>query len=465
MVRKQKGQAKPGHRALPAGVFAAVLLAVGAAAAGPANPVPAKRPSSATPAAYQLPGSLTDELREDLQAYLRTRAEAEHASATGLSVSLPGQTSSIDVSAGTMRLDSSRPVAADGIWQIGSNTKAFTSVMLLQLEAEHRLSIEDRLGQWLPQYPQWRDVAIKRLLNMTSGIATYDAQPAFLTDYATKPHTDFSKERLVRYASKAPATSGYSYSNTNYVLAEMIIEKATGDSYAHQLHNRIIRPLRLRDMFYHAHLYPRSVTSREPAGYFYIDQIPELSGLLGRDVSGDTLSWARGAGGIVATTRDMTIWERALYGGRLLPPKQQTELTSLVSQQTGEPIAQTSRQDPRGFGLGITQMTTSKFGTVWTYEGATFGFRALHVYFPQSGVVMAMTVNSQPAEDQISTLALSVYDSLVSHGMIVGFRHPRQRSRPVPGTDDPSAEHKVGPGGNGPHVAVAPARADPPTDR
>jgi len=140
--------------------------------------------------------------------------------------------------------------------------------------------------------------------------------------------------------------------------------------------------------------------------------------------AGRSVRATRGAGGIVATTRDMTIWERALYGGRMLPPKQQTELASLVSQQTGKPIAQTSRQDPRGFGLGITQMTTSKFGTVWTYEGATFGFRALHVYFPQSGVVMAMTVNSQPAEDQISTLALSVYDSLVSHGMISPAAEP-----------------------------------------
>jgi D-alanyl-D-alanine carboxypeptidase len=312
----------------------------------------------------------------------------------------------------------SRPVNTDSIWQIGSNTKAFTSVLLLQLEAEHWLSINDTLSRWLPQYPQWRDVTIKQLLNMTSGIQTYDAQPAFLADYAVNRYTNFSKERLVGYVAGVPRVSGYSYSNTNYVLAEMIVEKVTRDSYAHQVYTRIIAPLRLRDMYYRPHRYPRQVTSREPAGYFFIDQIPQLAGLVGRDVSRDTLSWARGAGGIVATTRDMTIWERALYGGRLLRPKQQAELESLVSENTGEPIARTTPEDPSGFGLGVVQMTTSKFGTVWAYEGATFGFRAVHVYFPSSGVIIAMTVNSEPTQDAFSLLALSVYNTLLSHRLI-----------------------------------------------
>src|SRR5688572_8328618 len=143
------------------------------------------------------------------------------------------------------------------------------------------------------QYPQWGDVPIRRLLNMTSGIATYDEQPAFWADYTADPQTEFSAERLVGYAVDAPATSGYSYSNTNYVLAEMIIERVTGKSYRQELYARIIEPLGLRDTFYRPHLYPPAVTDREPAGYFFNDQMseqmPGLSGLLGRDVSRDTL--------------------------------------------------------------------------------------------------------------------------------------------------------------------------------
>jgi D-alanyl-D-alanine carboxypeptidase len=293
-----------------------------------------------------------------------------------------------------------------------------TSVLLLQLEAEGRLSIDDGLGRWLPQYPQWRDVTIRQLLNMTSGIPTYDEQPAFWTDYIADPQTKFSTERLVGYAAGAPATAGYSYSNTNYVLAEMIIERVSGTSYRHQLEERIREPLCLRDLFYRSHVYPSSVTDREPAGYFVDERIPELSALVGRDVSRDTLSWGRGAGGVISTTSDLTRWERALYTGRLLPPEQQAELTRLVSTATGQPIEQTSLADPSGFGLGVAQVTAEELGTFWVYEGGTLGFRTLHVYLPDSGLIMAVGLNSQPSDDQIIALALSVIDTLVSQEVI-----------------------------------------------
>jgi D-alanyl-D-alanine carboxypeptidase len=338
-------------------------------------------------------------------------------------VSLPDRRSTIDVSAGTTTFGGSLPVRPDDVWQIGSNTKAFTSVLLLELEAEHRLSIDDPLGSWLPQYPQWRDVTIRRLLNMTSGIPTYDDQPAFLTDYAADPHAYFSPERLVAYAVGVPATSGYSYSNTNYVLAEMIIERATGNSYEDRLYRRIIDPLHLSDLYYRPDVYPASVTRREPAGYFFNDQVPGLSGLIGHDVSRDTLSWARGAGSIIGTTSEMTRWERVLYSGSLLPARQQDELESLVSTRTGQPIESTSSTDPRGFGLGIAQLTAAGFGRIWFYEGETWGFRTLHGFFPDSGLIIAIGLNSAPTEDKIATLLMSVYDTLRADGMV--------RSRPA----------------------------------
>jgi D-alanyl-D-alanine carboxypeptidase len=220
------------------------------------------------------------------------------------------------------------------------------------------------------------------------------------------------------------ATSGYSYSNTNYVLAEMIIERATGHSYRHQLQERIIEPLCLRDLYYREHLYPQSVTQREPAGYFFDDRDPGLSALVGRDVSRDTLSWARGAGGIISTTSDMTRWERALYSGRLLPPEQQAELTSLVSTQTGEPIEQTSPTDPSGFGLGVGQLTAEPIGTFWFYEGETLGFRTLHVYLPESEAIVGIGLNSHPTDDRIGALAVSVYETLVGQGVIPATSTP-----------------------------------------
>jgi D-alanyl-D-alanine carboxypeptidase len=403
----------------------AALLVLAGLVAPIAGNVPAHAAPSGPVTASAGDDDLKSRLRADLEAYLQARGVAEHVSAAGLSVNLPDRWSTIDVSAGTTTFGGSVPLRPDSLWQIGSNTKAFTSVLLLQLEAEHRLSIDDPLGRWLPQYPQWRDVTIRRLLTMTSGIATYDDQPAWYADYAADPHTYFSPERLVGYVLGAPATSGYSYSNTNYVLAEMIIERVTGTSYQDQLYRRIIEPLCLRDLYYREHVYPTSVTSREPAGYFFNDQFP-LPQLLGRDVSRDTLSWARGAGGIVSTTSDMTRWERALYGGHLLPPQQQAELESLVSTTTGQPIASTSATDPQGFGLGVAQLTDEELGTFWFYEGETLGFRALHAYFPESGVIIAIGLNSATADDEIATLTKTVYDTLRAEGLV----HPQ----PVPAT-------------------------------
>lgn len=176
------GSASPlSSRAAWSRAFLGVLLVL----AGHLAPQLAVSPAHATPTAAWGGAVLQAELTADVEAYLEARGEAEHVSAAGLSVSLPERRSSIDVSAGTTTYGGEEPVRPDSLWQIGSNTKAFTAVLLLQLEAEGHLSIDDPLGRWLPEYPQWADVSIRRLLNMTSGIPSYDQQPAFQADYVS----------------------------------------------------------------------------------------------------------------------------------------------------------------------------------------------------------------------------------------------------------------------------------------
>jgi D-alanyl-D-alanine carboxypeptidase len=145
-----------------------------------------------------------------------------------------------------------------------------------------------------------------------------------------------------------------------------------------------------------------------------------MTQLLGRDASRDTLSWARAAGAIISTMSDLTRWERALYGGRMLPPQQQAELESLVSTATGQPIASTSATDPEGFGLGVVQVTKPGLGTYWFYEGEGLAFRVVHAYFPDSGLIIAIGLNSatESANDQIGALAKTVYDTLRANGLI-----------------------------------------------
>ncbi len=158
------------------------------------------------------------------------------------------------------------------------------------------------------------------------------------------------------------------------------------------------------------------------SGYFFNHDADNasLAPLLGRDVSRDSVSWMQAAGGIASTPEDLTRWARLLYTRKLLPPAQQRELLSLVSTKTGNPIADVSAQDPRGFGLGVTKLTMPATGAIWFYEGTTLGNRVVHVYFPRQDAVIAFGLNSQPDgnEDHVGELVTSIYRTLHGAGAL-----------------------------------------------
>ncbi|HLX26458.1 MAG TPA: serine hydrolase domain-containing protein [Candidatus Cybelea sp.] len=375
-------------------------------------------PGSAAPADSALRASL----QRDLNDYLAARAKVEHISAISLSIDLHGPGPNINVTAGHAQYGGEGAgVTPDDLWQIGSNTKAFTAAAILQLEAEGKLRIDQTVGQWLPQYPAWKNVTIHRLLDMTSGIPGYDNVPAMWAPYIRDPKHNYTAADLIAYVYPGkphapPPTKGYDYSNTNYLLAELIIERATGHSYASEIEQRFFQKLGLNDTYYSGTIYPADVRDRMVSGYFFSHDADNaaLRPILGRDVRNDSVSWMKSAGAIVSTPQDMTIWARALYTGSILRPKQRAELLSIVSTKSGEPIAKTTLSDSRGFGLGVAQMTTPQTGTIWFYEGMTLGYRMVHVYLPQQDVVFAFGLNSQSdsKENQSGKLALTIYDTL-----------------------------------------------------
>lgn len=371
--------------------------------------------------------ALAQPLQKALDDYLATRAKPEHISAASLSVSLRGEKRNIIAAAGTAQypLGTGAKVTPADLFEIGSITKSFTSVAILHLEKAGTLDIRDTLGKWLPQYPAWKDVTIHRLLDMTSPIPGYDNQPSIGRIMGNDPNHVFTPEELVAAAyphnGKPKPVSGWTYSNTNYILSQMIIEKAGGKPYKDVV-RALCEEVGLKNTYYEQNRYPAAITGRMVSGYFFNHGVDDalLAPLLGHDVKNDSVSWMQAAGGIVSTMEDVSRWARALYEGPLLADRQRRELMTLVSDKTGEPISGVSKKNPTAFGLGVGAGFHPDLGSYWYYQGMTLGYRVLYAYFPTNGAVIVVGLNSQPDDEQnqIGKLIEDVYGILHKAGKI-----------------------------------------------
>ncbi len=199
--------------------------------------------------------ALTAQLQQILDAYVKDRASIEGLSGAALQVDRGAGKPILAIYAGDNGLSDKKPIGPDTLFQIGSNTKEFTSALILKLEAAGKLKIDDTIGRWLPQYPAWKDVTIRSLLQMTSPIPNYSETVAIGEIQVADIHHQFSDKDLIGFVDPGngqhfPPASGWFYSNTNYILAALIIEAASGMNYEQALTTMIIEPLGLHDTFY-----------------------------------------------------------------------------------------------------------------------------------------------------------------------------------------------------------------------
>lgn len=271
-------------------------------------------------AAAEVPGQ-AGRVQAALETWLTNRGLVEGVTGIAAYVSFGADGPAIEAFAGsTGRGSDDPPVGRDTLFHMGSTSKSFTSAVILKLEEDGKLTLDDAVGDWLPQYPAWSDVSIRRLLNMTSGIPNYSETEAVSRAWVEEPAQDFTAEELVAFAypdgvDDLPVVKGYHYSNTNFVLAGMIAEKAGGASIRDLVHELVIEPAGLRSTFFEVGTYPPPVIERLAHGYFenhacaeYQDADCEVTWnapLIGRDIRGDSLSWAQAAGGAVASARDV----------------------------------------------------------------------------------------------------------------------------------------------------------------
>lgn len=366
---------------------------------------------------------LDKEIQQLLNKSLSTNAKNELVTAISVSVSLPSKEKIQNYVAGRVsNKEDAPPINVKSLFQIGSVTKSFASAIILQLETEGKLNINQTIGKWLPQYPKWKDVSIKRLLNMTSGILGYFTAPGLLKKMLGNLEKQWSDEEIVDYVyALSDTTKGWNYSDTNYLLIGMIVEKATGHTFAEEIEKRFLSNKKLSNTFYLDGPTPQRIMDRMPEGYFYRkDLFPTL---YGKNTANWNMSVARAAGSMVATTEDVVQWVRMLYSGALFPSKQLKELEEIVSSTSGLPIKEVTPKDPAGFGLGVGQIYfPDGGGATWFYEGTTLGYRAYYLYTPCNDIAIAIVMNSSPllvgkgTSDNISVLAKQVYDKILSDG-------------------------------------------------
>ena len=261
--------------------------------------------------------------------------------------------------AGVARTSGGRALRPADRFRAGSITKSFVATVALQLVGEGRLSLSDSVDRWLPGIlPYGDDITVRQLLNLTSGVPDNQGpvEAEFLKGNMTRSWSP--RELVALVADKkpdfAPGTS-WAYSNTNYMLAGLIIERVTGNRLGQELERRIFTRLHLRGTSFPQNT--STIAGSHSDGHAFVDgKVLEVTVL---NPSG---TWA--AGNLVSTATDVAHFWRALLGGELLAPRELAAMKRTVRIQKGVDL---------GYGLGIFKWPTA-CGPVWGNGGDIAGY-------------------------------------------------------------------------------------------
>lgn len=355
-----------------------------------------------------------------------TRAQVQRALDRTVAAGAPGAVAVIKgphgrerYSAGLANVRRGTPISPRNHQRVGSITKQFTATVVLQLVGEGRIGLQDSVAKWLPGVvPGGEQITVRELLNMTSGLANYCSVPETST-LCDPPPADMSHRwtprQLVDIGVNGPRAfdpgEGWMYTNTNYVLLEMIVRRATGNSLGAELRRRIFRPLGLKNTSYA----PTRLSIPKPFTHGY-DVL--AAGSWPPDVTrtSPTIGW--GAGAIVSRPGDIATFERALLGGRLLPPG----LLSRMKTPTPGSLRGAPPYYPFGwgtYGLGLFHFTWSHACGAWGHGGDFQGYHSLGVATGNGRRGAAMYVNAQFLEPG-GSLADSRAERLVACRMRFG---------------------------------------------
>ncbi|MBF6330303.1 beta-lactamase family protein [Nocardia transvalensis] len=334
---------------------------------------------------------------------LRALDDVVRSGAPGVQVVVTDQGHEWTATAGVGDIATGARFPDDGKVRIGSNTKSFVATVLLQLTAEGRVVLDAPVERYLPGVVRGNGIdgtriTVRNLLQHTSGLADYLDLPGQQVDFDQVRWQRFDAADLVRRAMAVPPHfepgAKAEYSNTNYLLAGMVVERVTGQPIAAEIDRRIIQPLGLTGTYFPP---PGDTGLRDPHpwGYLfrdghraeYTDLDPSLYGA---------------AGAMVSTGADLNRFFTALLAGKLLPAAQVEEM-----RRNAVPV---TNRNGRLYGLGLGHISVSCGKDVWGHGGGIPGFRTVDGV-ATDGRAVTVTVNQLSDSDAETAAVRKAFDA------------------------------------------------------
>lgn len=277
-------------------------------------------------------------------------------------------------------------------FRIGNITESFSSTLILQLIDEGKISLDDSLSKYLPDYPKADSVKIHMLLNHASGIPDYLASG--LASQAYKhPERIWSRDELIDFAKTRPyyftPGSDYQYSATNALIAAEVVEKVTGNTFQEELKDRILDTLGLTNTFYPSG--PATESSFFRGYTLEEDKVTDVTEVIHP-------SFYREAAGMVSNLYDLRTWIENLYQGTLLTADTREKMHTLIN-APGTVFQQN--------GLGIMYSSNPP---VWGHSGSIYGYATLAIYAPELNLTMVIAFNNTRKKPMdLARRLLSIY--------------------------------------------------------
>ena len=282
-------------------------------------------------------------------------------------------------------------------FRIGSITKQFTSAAILRLAEREKLSLDDPLSRFFPDFPGGEKISVRRLLTHTSGLHSHTDKPGFLKG-VTAP---IAPEKLIASFRDDPPDfapgAGWRYCNSGYFLLGEIVAKTSGMPFADYLRGQFFEPLGMKDTGIFRNDTPPPDTA---LGYSLTDG--KLTPALDWD-----MSWAGGAGALFSTVRDLHLWNEAVFGGRVL------SADSLKAALTPAALPRGVTGMHYGFGWAIGELRGLR---MLDHSGGLNGFQSYLVRYPAQKLTIAVLANAEPAPPGLvpATLAHEIAEKFLA---------------------------------------------------